>query len=228
MNKHIVRISLGIVIVLLFIGHASNYYRLPLIDRLEAIVYDTRLQLTMPRTVDDRIVIVDIDEKSLRSREEGGEGRWPWPRNRLALMLDMLFKKYDAAVVGFDVVFPEPDQSSGLNVLQEIGEKQLKDIPQYQQALAQLEPQLQYDNLFAEAIKNRPVVLGYYFSNSAAEGEKATTAGALPPPVLPPGTFAGKNIGFTSWSGFGASLPQLVKNAARCDRHVSTGRSTSK
>src|ERR1041385_2383192 len=134
-KKHIVRIALGMVIVLVFIMHAAKYYRIPLIDRFENIVFDTRLQLTMPRTVDNRIVIVDIDEKSLKSRDEGGEGRWPWPRNRLALMLDMLFKKYDAAVVGFDVVFPEPDQSSGLNVLQEIGEKQLKDIPQYQQAL---------------------------------------------------------------------------------------------
>ena len=45
----------------------------------------------MPRTLDDRIVIVDIDEKSL-----GEIGQWPWGRNRLAEMVDELL-----AVLGF-------------------------------------------------------------------------------------------------------------------------------
>ena len=214
LKKNIVRIALGLLVVLVFIGHASKYYQLPLLDRLEAIVFDTRLRLTMPRTVDNRVVIVDIDEKSLKPREEGGEGHWPWPRNRLALMLDQLFDKYQIAVVGFDVVFPEPDESSGLKVLQELGGKQLKEVPQFQQALEQIRADLEYDTLFANSMKNRAVVLGYYFSSGAAEGEKATTSGALPAPVLPPGTFAGKNIGFISYTGFGASLPQFVKNAA--------------
>ena len=40
----------------------------------------------MPGTVDPRIVIVDIDEKSLQE-----EGRWPWRRDRLGLFLDRLF-----------------------------------------------------------------------------------------------------------------------------------------
>ena len=90
MKKHIVRIGLRLVLLLAFLGHAAKYYRLPLVERLEAMVYDTRLALTMPRTVDPRIVILDIDEKSLVEREKGGEGRWPWPRDRLALLLDKL------------------------------------------------------------------------------------------------------------------------------------------
>ena len=40
----------------------------------------------MPRTMDPRVVILDIDEKSLLGQEKGGEGRWPWPRDRLALL----------------------------------------------------------------------------------------------------------------------------------------------
>ena len=39
----------------------------------------------MPRTVDERIVIVDIDEKSLSE-----EWRWPWRRDHLALMMDKI------------------------------------------------------------------------------------------------------------------------------------------
>jgi adenylate cyclase len=81
LRKHAVRIVFGLVVVMLYMGHASDkWYRIPLIDRLEALAYDARLNLTMPGTLDERIVIVDIDENSLRPRDEGGEGRWPWPR----------------------------------------------------------------------------------------------------------------------------------------------------
>jgi adenylate cyclase len=68
-KKNLIRIALGLIIVLLFLGHAGKWYEVPLLARLENIVYDTRLTLTMPRTVDPRIVIVDIDEKSLAERE---------------------------------------------------------------------------------------------------------------------------------------------------------------
>jgi adenylate cyclase len=126
LKKHAVRIVFGLVVVLFFLGHASDkWYRIPLIDRLEAIVYDTRVNLTMPRTLDERIVIVDIDERSLRTREEGGEGRWPWPRSRMAVMMDNLFEKYGVAIVGIDVVFAEPDESSGLGVLEQLAQNQL-------------------------------------------------------------------------------------------------------
>ncbi len=210
MKKNAPRIVVGLFLVMLFVGHAADkWYRIPLVDRLEALAYDARLNLTMPDSLDERIVIVDIDEKSLRPREEGGEGRWPWPRNRIALMVDQLFEKYDVAIVGFDVGFAEPDESSGLNVLRELAKTQFKGDERFQDALAQLEPQLSYDRLFAERIRQRPVVLGYYFSPE----QRAAISGVLPRPVLPPGTFAGKNIPFYQAHGYGANLPELVKAA---------------
>lgn len=210
MKKNAARIGFGLLVVLLFIGHAAGWYRFPFFDRLEALAYDARLTLTMPGTVDDRIVIVDIDERSLSPRDEGGEGRWPWPRNRIALMVDNLFEKYGAAMVGFDVVFAEPDESSGLNVLRDLGKTYFKDDDRFQSALTRLEPQLSYDRVFAERMHQRPVVLGYYFSPE----QRAAVSGVLPAPVLPAGTFAGKNIPFYSGHGYGANIPELVKAAA--------------
>ena len=111
LKKHLIRIVIGLLVVAIFIGHVISsawkdpLYQLPLIVNLENIIYDTRVRLTMPRTVDSRIVIVDIDEKSLLEREKGGEGRWPWPRDRLGVLLDKLFDKYEIAIVGFDIVF---------------------------------------------------------------------------------------------------------------------------
>ena len=188
---------------MLFLGHSLRYYRLPLIDRLEAIVYDTRLQLTMPRTVDDRVVILDIDEKSLQEKEKGGEGHWPWPRDRLALLLDKLFDKYQIAIVGFDVVFAERDESSGIRVLEDLASKQLKGVPQFQSAFKQIKPQLEYDDIFARKMKGRAVVLGYTFSSE--DPKSAPRKGMLPPPVLTNKAFGGRNIG-TYWTGYTANL----------------------
>ena len=177
MKKNVVRIGLGVVLLLVFLGHAAKYYRLPLVERLEAIVYDTRLVLTMPRTVDPRIVILDIDEKSLAEKEQGGEGRWPWPRDRLALLLDKLFDHYKIAIVGFDVVFAERDDSSGLRVLQQLAQKELKDVQGFQATLTQLQPALEYDELFAGRMRERNVVLGYTFNF-----DKGTIKGQVPAP----------------------------------------------
>lgn len=209
MKKNLNRIVIGIAITVVFLMHAIYLFRLPLIDNLEAMVYDTRLRLTMPRTVDPRIVILDIDEKSLLEREKGGEGRWPWPRDRLALMLDKLFDKYGIAVLGFDVVFAERDESSGIRVLERLGQRELREVPQFQSVLERVRPQLEYDDIFARKMKDRPVVMGYVFLGDEAASQK----GMLPPPVLPAGTFGNRKVGVTSWTGYTANLERLQKAA---------------
>ena len=211
MKKNLARIAFGIAIVALFLAHAVHVFRLPLLENLEAIVYDTRLRLTMPRTVDPRIVILDIDEKSLQEKEKGGEGRWPWPRDRLALLLDKLFDKYGIAVVGFDVVFAERDESSGIRVLERLGKRELKGVAQFQSVLDQVRPQLEYDDIFASKMKGRAVVLGEVFLSD--DPATATRKGMLPPPVLPAGAFGQRKIGVTSWAGYTANLERLQRAA---------------
>ena len=78
MKKHIVRIALSLAVVLVFLLQATKLFELPVMRRLDSIFYDMQTVLTMPRGVDPRIVIVDLDEKSLAEKEKGGEGRWPW------------------------------------------------------------------------------------------------------------------------------------------------------
>jgi adenylate cyclase len=210
-KKNLNRIVIGLVITSLFLAHAVHLFRLPLIEKLEAIVYDTRLHLTMPRTIDSRVVILDIDEKSLLEKEKGGEGRWPWPRDRLALLLDKLFDKYGIAVVGFDVVFAERDESSGIRVLERLGQRELRGVPQFQSVLDQVRPQLEYDDIFARKMKGRAVVLGHVFLSD--DPANASRKGMLPPPVLPEGAFGNRKIGITTWSGYTANLERLQKSA---------------
>jgi adenylate cyclase len=202
-----VRIALGLLVVLVFVGHASQLYEIPFVTQLDNIIYDARLRLTMPGKVDERIVILDIDEKSLAVPELG---RWPWSRDDISALMDKLYDKYGIAIIGFDVVFAEPDDSSGLRVLDQLAKKELRDVPQFKTALEALRPRLDNDATFARTVKGRPVVLGYYFSSA----EDALESGVLPEPVLPAGTFTGRNIKFTSWRGFGANLPALQASAA--------------
>lgn len=205
MRQHLIRYLLGLCLLLVLLGHSARFYQLPLIGNLDAIIYDTKVRLTMPQKLDDRVVVVDIDEKSLAE-----VGRWPWGRDKLATMLDRLFDQYGISVLGFDVVFAEPDNSSGLQSLLTLGEKELKGNSVFQTTLSQLKPKLDYDARFAESLIDRRVVLGFYFSSAG----DASESGDLPAPVLPSGTFQGRNIAFTSWSGYGANLPIFQKSAA--------------
>ena len=205
MRQHIARIALGLAITLFFIGHAARFYSVGLITQLDNIIYDTRLRLTMPGGVDERIVILDIDEKSLQE-----VARWPWPRDVMARVVDKLFDQYQIAILGFDVVFAEEDHSSGMRALDELAQQQLKQVPEFLDAYRRLRPKLDNDGLFARALQGRPIVLGYYLNSE----ENAKRIASIPAPVLPKGTFAGRNIAFTSWVGYGGNLRPFVDAAA--------------
>lgn len=74
-----------------------------LLSRLELLAYDWRMtSFPSEMDVDMRIVIVDIDERSLAQ-----EGQWPWPRQRLAQLLDILKTEYQVGAIGLDILFPE-------------------------------------------------------------------------------------------------------------------------
>ena len=207
MKQHIVRIALGLALMLVFVGHVADIYNIGLISRLDNIIYDTRLAITMPGGVDPRVVILDIDERSL---DKNALGRWPWSRDKIASLLKKLFDEYGVEIIGFDVVFAEPDESSGLPVLEKLAKSKLKDVAQFQAALTDLRPELDYDGILAQTLKKRPVVLGYYFNSD----ENAVHSGAIPKPVLTEGAFQGRNIRFTTWRGFGGNLPEFQANAA--------------
>ncbi len=148
MKQHIVRISLGIAVLLIFLGHAAELFNIRFIGQIDAIIYDARLKLTMPKKLDERIVILDIDEKSL-----GKLGRWPWNRDKMAKLMNKLMgdgkDDYGVAMIGFDVVFAEPDTSSGIATLERLAKDDLQAVPEFQAKLQQLRPALDFDDQFA-------------------------------------------------------------------------------
>lgn len=199
------RYLLGGLLVALFLGHSAQVWRIPLLDVLDAYFYDVRVRLSAPGGVDERVVVIDLDEKSLAA-----EGRWPWGRDKVAELVRRLTDDYGIAVLGFDVVFAEPDDSSGIRVLESLAQGRLKENKPYQDSLKNLRAQLDFDQRLAETLKGRPVVLGFYFSNQ----DSTPAAGALPSPVFPRGSFDGVATAFTRWASYGANLPLLQKSAA--------------
>lgn len=81
----------------------------PLVRTLELKTYDARVRTTtagLPAR--DNILIVDIDESSLRKLEPL-VGRWPWPRLVHAQAIDFLARGPARAVL-YDVLFTEHDR----------------------------------------------------------------------------------------------------------------------
>ena len=202
-KRHTIRALIGLLIVLLMLLHVSGVRPLSPVTKLEFWSYDTRLNMTMPNSLDERIVIVDIDEKSLKQ-----QGHWPWSRNKLAHLVDRLFDDYQARVLGMDAVFAEPDLSSGLQGMQAIQSEHFRQDQGLRAAIEKLSPSLDYDQLFANSLKNRKVVLAYVFLQ---EGE--AKIGALPAPVLPAAYFKEQPVSLMQASGYTANLANLQAQA---------------
>lgn len=87
-----------ILLTLAWIIHATHIF-----SRLDNLVFDLGQRL-ITSTAPNDIIIIAIDEYSLSEL-----GRWPWPREIHAELINQLSKEKPAAI-GFDVIFSEADQ----------------------------------------------------------------------------------------------------------------------
>src|SRR5215475_4044247 len=143
-------------------------YGVPILDLIELKTYDLRFVPRGHVPPSPAVVITAIDEKSLNA-----EGRWPWPRSKLAALVDILSRD-GARVIGFDIVFSEPDENSQLALIQQFGQ-QVEALaikaPQLADFIYESRKNADNDLALANAIKNASatVVLGYFFHMSEAE-----------------------------------------------------------
>lgn len=202
--RYLGRVAVGLLSVVWLLGHVLGHYRIDAIERLETRAYDLRLLATAKPEGETVVSIVDIDEPSLEAI-----GRWPWPRDQVAALVAELIERQGAAVVAFDVVFAEPDHSSGLPVLRRLAEGRLREAEGFQAALATLEGELDHDAMLARSLEGRSVILGYYFSS----GESAAQKGALPEPAFSREDFPDRVFSGLVADGYGANLPVLMESA---------------
>lgn len=166
-------IGLLLSVYLIFLGLSINSNENHWLNRLDFLFYDARfnislaLQDTSTTAEDHKIIILDIDEKSLSN-----EGRWPWSRHKLAELVSVLADA-GAAIVAFDVVFSEPERNPVDEVNQHLANHNIDwEIPQHWQKIAD------GDQNFARHMRDMDVVLGYFFQD-----EGGIQVGELPAPV---------------------------------------------
>ncbi|MDM0019959.1 CHASE2 domain-containing protein [Variovorax saccharolyticus] len=204
LRRHGARIAITLLPVLLALAHVLGAWQLPFLERLDRFIYDVRLRATLPGTLDPRIVIVDIDDTSLQRL-----GQWPWGRDQLARLTTEIMERQQARVLGFDVLFVEPDASSGLAALRQLAKEAQRERPGLTQEIEGLAHLLDRDAVFAKTLADRRVALGFYFTRSAEPRAK----GRLPAPVLPAGAFPEGRDYTTRWNGFVGSIPVLAEAA---------------
>ncbi len=174
----------GLLVALVFLVGAKS----DLIQSLERKAYDLGV-MASSRTPSDKIAVIAIDEQSIANL-----GRWPWPREIHAKMIDVLASGH-AKVIGYTAFFFEPQVDAGLNYIYKIaellGNSTLKNTtdPVHQAELAQLNELLQEaatnldnDQKLSESMaKANNVLLAMFFELGEPQGKPDQ---ALPDYVL--------------------------------------------
>ncbi len=186
----------GMVVVTATVVAASVVYLhepLPL-QVLRNSLFD-QYQRWKPREYEPQPVkIVDVDDESLAKL-----GQWPWPRTRVADLINRL-QKSDVAAIGFDVIFAEPDRTSPKAMLQ------LWDLPPTVRSSIERLPD--HDAVMAEALGKGQTIVGFSVERNGPAGKAPgrpygmVTSGESPLPFL------------HAFSSAVSSLPPFEANAA--------------
>ncbi len=99
-----IAVVVGVLTTLLHVGSALRTGRvdqLPVLGRLESLLYDLEFRERGPRRPPDDVVIAAVDEKAIDTL-----GRFPWPRGDVAKLIDRLTLLGAKSIV-FDVAFTD-------------------------------------------------------------------------------------------------------------------------
>ncbi|MCB2187160.1 MAG: CHASE2 domain-containing protein [Deltaproteobacteria bacterium] len=144
-------IAVGLALTALM--SAVYIWQPPFLVFLDHKTYDTMLRALGQTPPAGRIVMVDVDEKSVARR-----GQWPWPRYLVAHLLDAV-NHLGATVVAIDFLLTEPDRTSLAVVQEEMSRELGVTIQVTPPDLAWMDN----DRLLAATLKGGPFVLGMKF-----------------------------------------------------------------
>lgn len=175
-----------------------------LIERLDNLFYDQRFTL-MPKPVknpENKIVVVDIDERSLQA-----EGQWPWDRFKVGRLVEQL-ESYGVIIVGFDITFPEPQRNSMQDLLTRVDAASLE--ADFVARMRDIETALDADTYMANALASPAMdtVLAISF-NPVEEVEY----GVLPNSIVRIDAAVAQRVRLQEMAGYTANIPVLQGSA---------------
>jgi len=203
LRRHLFPISAGIAIVFFALLFQTTEHPLlkQLRDRLEWTVYDLRLQATLTGDIAPHpsVIIIDIDEKSLAA-----EGHWPWPRAKLAQMMENMAAA-GVVVTAFDIVFSEPEANAATSVLNVLADTAVEQT--FTDTLSIVAEQIDGDTIFTHSLHDKEVVMGFAFLDSEDK------FGSLGPPLVVNNLADLGNATIPTSSGHLASIEKLQQAA---------------
>lgn len=101
-------IRLGLVLLACCLAGWVEWQRPQLLIRFDEALRDLQHQVSASLQPENRVAVIDIDEASLQRL-----GPWPWPRQRIADLLEILLATYQVRGIGVDILFPEPADPAG-------------------------------------------------------------------------------------------------------------------
>ena len=167
------------------------------LTRVNFGVYDTLLRFGGVDPPDGRVVIVDVDERSLSTI-----GQWPWRRDVVGTLIERL-RSLGARSIALDIIFSEPDRDAatgGTAVLE-----RLTDGADGALSTA--------DAALGEVLRGGRVVVGYAFTfGEPGSGAQRCVLHALPLTVVQPAGVAGDAPFFSATDAI-CTLPPLAQAA---------------
>lgn len=174
-----------------------------LLQKADLFVYDLLLTSRAVSAPSADPVLVAIDEASLATY-----GQWPWPRYRLAMLMEHL-QAQGAKVVALDFLMPEPDRTSPEVIRQERRRDRVENP-----VLSPADGADSNSQRLAEALAKGPTILGYFLNFENTGTRTASQA----PPKVPDGMVITRLAGYRGEqampSGQLRSLPALTAAAS--------------
>ncbi|HEX4044889.1 MAG TPA: adenylate/guanylate cyclase domain-containing protein [Gammaproteobacteria bacterium] len=205
MNKQ-VPILLGLLLVFfaIWLLITSNHAVHSVMDRLNNLGYDLALQariFTQHIPPSNRIAVIDIDDKSLQI-----EGQWPWPRAKMADLVDKLAAAGAAEIV-FDIFFSEKQANIADALLAEMNKKKSLD-PALISLLKKNAALFDDDNLFAKSLAANQSILALGFL------PRAQTENVLPAPLFILTAQEQAQLQFIKAAGYISNIP-IIQTAGK-------------
>jgi adenylate cyclase len=130
-----------------------------IMENINNTLIDSAFKFRGEAEADKRIIIVDVDERSLESL-----GQWPWSRHKVAKILENLTKA-DVGIIGLDMVFAESDRSSPRTIAADIN--------------IEAENLVDYDEFLAQTLQNTPTITGFVFNFEDKLKDEAPSSNAI-------------------------------------------------
>jgi adenylate cyclase len=206
-----IEIALGGFCTLIILG--VMFIPVPLFNTfmtaLNGTVYDHMIRMGWhTKPINPKVVIIDIDDASVQK-----EGRWPWPRDKMARLIDQL-KEYGVVTVALDIVMSEPEVNYALglkNKVKALPNQSPEEKQQLTDSLDKIAQEVDNDTIFTEALSGYNVVLSFLLHDNP-EVKK----GSLPTPLLNENNqpLAAMDSSVPSFQGYNSSLDAFAKTAA--------------